>query len=187
MKKKKLLIHVCCAPCLIAPYEHLQSEGEYDIWGFWFNPNIQPLMENRKRLQTLEDYAKRNGVKLIVKDEYDLQGFLRQIAFRESERCRLCYHMRMRYAAIVAAKGGFDCFTTTLLYSKFQNHKLIREMGEVCAKEQGVKFLYRDFREYWKEGIDRSKEEEMYRQQYCGCIYSEQERYGSKPAKGAGK
>jgi predicted adenine nucleotide alpha hydrolase (AANH) superfamily ATPase len=182
MKKKKLLMHVCCAPCLVAPYEHLQSEGEYEIWGFWYNPNIHPWVENQRRLQTFRDYVDKVGLQLIEKDEYDLEGFLRQTSFREGNRCRICYHMRLRYAAIVAAKGNFDYFTSTLLYSKFQKHDLIREIGEAAGREQGVKFLYRDFREYWKEGIARSKELEMYRQQYCGCIYSEKERYAPQPA-----
>lgn len=177
MKRKKLLIHVCCAPCLIAPLKHLQAEDKYDIWGFWFNPNIHPYLENQRRLDTLKDYAEKTGLKLIIKDEYNLEEFLRQVTFREGDRCRICYHSRLRYTAIVAAKGGFDYFTTTLLYSKFQNHELIREIGEACGKEQKVKFFYQDLRKYWKEGIELSKEEEMYRQQYCGCIYSEKERY----------
>jgi len=182
-EREKLLIHVCCAPCLIAPLKHLQQEDEFDIRGFWFNPNIHPYQENQRRLQTFQEFASSVDLKLIIKDEYELEGFLRQVAFREGDRCRICYYMRLNYAAIVAAKGGFDYFTTTLLYSKFQKHGLIREIGEACAKEHGIKFLYRDFREYWKEGIEMSKKEEMYRQQYCGCIYSEKERYLSIPKK----
>ena len=182
-EREKLLIHVCCAPCLIAPLKHMQQEDEFDIMGFWFNPNIHPYQENQRRLQTLQEYASSIDLKLIIKDEYELEGFLRQVAFREGDRCRICYYMRLNYVAIVAAKGGFDYFTTTLLYSKFQKHELIREIGEACAKEHGIKFLYRDFREYWKEGIEMSKKEEMYRQQYCGCIYSEKDRYLSTPKK----
>lgn len=185
MGKNKLLIHVCCAPCLIAPYEQLKAEDQFDIWGFWYNPNIHPWQENQKRLQALREYAQKHSIKLIIKDEYPLKEFLQKIAFREEQRCRICYYSRLRYAAIVAAKGGFDYFTTTLLYSKFQNHQLIIDMGQTCAKEQNIKFYYRDFRELWKTGIARSKEEDMYRQQYCGCIYSEMERYA--PAKGAQK
>ncbi len=177
MERKKLLVHICCAPCLIAPFRHLKAEGEFDIRGFWYNPNIQPRQENVRRLETLQAFAAKYDLKLIIKDEYHLEEFLRQTAFREKERCLICYYMRLRYAAIVAAKGGFEYFTTTLLYSKYQKHDLIREIGETCGKEQGIKFLYRDFREYWKEGIELSKQEGMYRQQYCGCIYSEKDRY----------
>ena len=172
----KLLVHICCAPCFSAPYFHLKEEG-HEIHGFWYNHNIHPFTEYKKRLETLQEFAEKENIQLIVKDEYELEKFLRKAAFREQERCRSCYYERLKYAAIIAKKGNFDAFTTTLLYSKFQKHELIKEIGESLAKEYGIKFYYRDFREYWKEGIKISKEKEMYRQQYCGCIYSERDRY----------
>ncbi len=172
----KLLIHICCAPCFAAPYFHLKKEG-HEIHGFWYNHNIHPFTEYKKRLETLQEFADKESIPLIVKDEYELEKFLRKAAFREQERCRSCYYDRLKYAVIIAKKGNFDAFTTTLLYSKFQKHELIKEIGESLAKEYGVKFYYNDFREYWKEGIKISKEKEMYRQQYCGCIYSERDRY----------
>ena len=180
MKKEKLLIHICCAPCFISPYEHLNSEGRFEIMGFWFNPNIHPYQEYSRRRDTLKEFAENNNISMIWKDEYLLEDFLRKVTYREGDRCRICYYERLRYTAIVAAKGKFDYFTTTLLYSKFQNHKLIVEVGEALAKEQGIKFYYQDFREYWKEGIELSKAQDMYRQQYCGCIYSEKDRYLGK-------
>jgi epoxyqueuosine reductase len=173
---KKILVHICCAPCFVAPYFHLK-EQDFDIHGFWFNPNIHPYQENQKRLNSLKEFAEQESIPMIIKDEYDLDKFLRQAAFRESDRCRMCYYDRLKYAVIIAKKGNFDFFTTTLLYSKFQNHDMIKEIGESLGKEYGVKFYYQDFREYWKEGIDLSKQKEMYRQQYCGCIYSERDRY----------
>ena len=172
----KALVHVCCAPCFAAPYFHLQKKG-FDIHGFWFNPNIHPFQEYKKRLKTLQDFAEKENIPMIYKDEYNLEDFLRKAAFRENERCNMCYYDRLKYTAIVAKKGNFDYFTTTLLYSKFQKHEMIREIGESLAKEYDVKFYYEDFRQYWKEGIELSKERKMYRQQYCGCIYSEKERY----------
>jgi len=174
--KKKLLVHICCAPCFIAPYNHLKN-SEWEIHGFWYNHNIHPYLEYKKRLITLQRFAEKENIPLIVKDEYDLEKFLRNSAFRESVRCYSCYYERLKYAAIIARKGNFDAFTTTLLYSKYQNHKMIVEIGNSLAKEYGVDFFYQDFREYWKEGIMLSKEDGMYRQQYCGCIYSEYERY----------
>lgn len=177
MNRKKLLFHVCCAPCFIAPYEHLKEAGEFDIWGFWFNPNIHPYQEYAKRRDTLKAYADKENISMIYKDEYPLEEWLQKVVFREKDRCRICYYERLKYTAIIAAKGNFDYFTTTLLYSKFQDHELIRSTGEALAKEYKVKFYYEDLRKYWKEGISRSKEEEMYRQQYCGCIYSEKQRY----------
>lgn len=128
-------------------------------------------------MQSAQQFCKEDNIPLILKDEYNLDEFLRKAAFRENDRCRMCYFDRLKYTAIIARKGNFDFFTTTLLYSKFQKHELIKEIGESLAKEYGVEFYYEDFREYWKEGIELSKEREMYRQQYCGCIYSERDRY----------
>lgn len=174
----KLLIHVCCGPCFIAPYHHLKDE--HDITAFWFNHNIHPYTEYVKRRDTLRDFVKKYNITYIEKDEYDLDRFIQNSVFKENKRCISCYYERLKYTAIIAKKGKFDGFTSTLLYSKHQNHKLMIEIAESLAKEYGVNFYYQDFREYWKEGIELSKEEAMYRQQYCGCIYSERDRYYRK-------
>jgi predicted adenine nucleotide alpha hydrolase (AANH) superfamily ATPase len=102
---------------------------------------------------------------------------MRAVAFRENERCRICYHLRLRQVAQVARRGRFDSFSSTLLYSVHQKHELIREIGEAVGSEVGVPFLYRDWRPGWKEGIARSKVMNLYRQAYCGCLLSEEERY----------
>ena len=174
---KKILVHICCAPCFIAPYFELKKSNQFEIFGFWFNPNIHPYTENQRRSETLQKFAEAESIRMIWKDEYNLEEFLQKTVFRENLRCYTCYYDRLKYAAIIASKGNFSFFTTTLLYSKFQNHKMIREIGESLAKEYGIKFYYEDFRKLWKEGIKLSKERNMYRQQYCGCIYSEKERY----------
>lgn len=173
---KKLLVHICCAPCFAAPYFHLKEQG-FDITGFWYNHNIHPYQEYQKRLETLQTFAENENIRMIYKNEYELEKFLQQATFRENNRCRMCYYDRLKYAAIIARKGNFEYFTSSLLYSKFQKHDLIREIGESLGREYGVPFYYHDFREYWKEGIALSKEKSMYRQQYCGCIYSERDRY----------
>lgn len=173
---QKILVHVCCAPCLVAPYKHLIEKNK-EIHLFWYNHNIHPYIEYNKRLLAVKEFAEAEKIPLIVKDEYNLEKFLRDSAFRESLRCNSCYYERLKYAVIIAKKGKFDAFTTTLLYSKYQNHKMIKEIGESLAKEYGIKFYYEDFREYWKEGIEISKSKNIYRQQYCGCIYSEYDRY----------
>ncbi|PID27490.1 MAG: hypothetical protein CSB55_08885 [Candidatus Cloacimonadota bacterium] len=174
---KKLLIHICCAPCFIAPYTHLKESSEYKLYGFWFNPNIHPYSEYLKRRDCLKDFADRENIHMIWKDEYNLEKFLQNVSYREANRCSYCYYERLKYTAIVARKGKFDGFTSTLLYSKMQNHSQMKEVAESLAKEYNVPFIYQDFREYWKEGINLSKEQNMYRQQYCGCIYSEKLRY----------
>ena len=145
--------------------------------GFFYRHNIHPYTECLKRQQAVSDYASRMGMKVIYQEDYDLENFLRNVAFRESDRCLYCYHDRLRQTANMAKHGKFDCFSSTLLYSKYQQHERIRSIGESIGKSAGIQFYYHDFREGWKGGILRSRELSMYRQQYCGCIYSERERY----------
>ena len=106
-----------------------------------------------------------------------MEGFLRAVVFRETERCRYCYYDRLLTTAAKAKRSGFDAFSTTLLYSKFQKHNEIQSIGEAVGHEIGLPFYYEDFRTGWKEGVQTSKKMGIYRQQYCGCIYSEKERY----------
>ncbi len=119
----------------------------------------------------------RRVLRVMREEGYPLEGFLRQVAFREEDRCRHCYRLRLVRTAQIAKSGGFSAFTTTLLYSRFQKHDLIRSIGEEVAGEYDIPFLYRDFREGWSEGVRISKALGLYRQPYCGCIYSEKERY----------
>lgn len=184
----KLLLHICCAPCAIYPYEVLREAG-HEVRGFFYNPNIHPYQEFARRAAALKDYAAQTGMPVIWDETYDLEGFLRLVVFRETERCRFCYQLRLMAAARVARGGNFDAFTSTLLYSKFQNHELIRELGEAAGREVGIPFHYEDFRAGWQYGIQKSRELGLYRQAYCGCIYSERDRFlparkpqGHKPA-----
>jgi predicted adenine nucleotide alpha hydrolase (AANH) superfamily ATPase len=170
------LLHICCAPCTIHPLRVLRGEGN-EISGLFYNPNIHPYLEYWKRFETLDTYAAQAELPVIREEGYPLEEYLRQVAFREEERCRHCYLLRLTRAAQIARRERFDAFTTTLLYSRFQKHDLIRTIGEGVAATQGIPFLYRDFREGWSEGVRISKEIGMYRQPYCGCIYSERERF----------
>ncbi|MEW6672635.1 MAG: epoxyqueuosine reductase QueH [Thermodesulfobacteriota bacterium] len=172
----KLLLHTCCGPCSIYPLGVLRAEG-FAVMGFFYRHNIHPFQECLKREETLRGYARQVELSVIYQEGYDLEGFIRTMAFRETERCRLCYHERLGAAARIAKKGRFDCFSSTLLYSRFQQHDLVRAVGEAVAGEVGIPFHYSDFRRGWKEGVAESKRLNMYRQQYCGCIYSEKERF----------
>lgn len=172
----KTLLHICCAPCTIYPLNVLRDGGD-DVYGLYYNPNIHPYSEFKKRLDTLEHYASDVDLPIIKTGDYPVEEFFRHVVFREENRCNYCYHSRLQYAAHVAKKGKFDRFTSTLLYSKFQKHELIRDVGDSVGREVGIPFHYVDFREGWKEGVDTSKSLGMYRQQYCGCIYSEKERF----------
>lgn len=172
----KTLLHICCAPCAIYPLQLLRHEG-FEVMGFFYRHNIHPYTECMKRQEALETYAKSVDMRVIYQEGYDMEVFIRNVVFREKDRCAYCYHDRLRSTALLARHGKFDAFSTTLLYSKFQNHGLIRSIGESVAKSVGVEFHYEDFRKGWKEGIETSKRLGLYRQSYCGCIYSEKERY----------
>ena len=176
----RLLLHTCCAPCAIYPIETLRNEG-VEVMGFFYRHNIHPYTECLRRQETLIAFADSIDFKVILQDGYDLEGFLRRAVFRESSRCEICYHDRLKTTALVAGKGKFDSFSSSLLYSRFQNHEMIRAIGESVGKTVGIPFYYRDFRNGWKSGIETSKRLGLYRQQYCGCIYSEKERYYSPP------
>ena len=139
-----------------------------------------------RRRVALEALAEIEGLRLLPHAPYDLVEWLRSVSFREGERCRICYRLRLRQVALLARRGRFDAFSSTLCYSKFQKHDLIREIAGAVASETGVRFLYRDWREGWSEGVSASKAMGLYRQPYCGCIYSEQERYQPREEKKGG-
>lgn len=173
----RILLHICCGPCAIAPVRRLQEQG-HAVTGVFFNPNIHPLQEYLRRREGLVEVAARLDFPVIWLDkEYDPKRWFREVTLREASRCRLCYAMRLDKTLKVARRGKFDCFSSTLLYSRMQRHEEIRSLGEDMAGGGDVSFFYQDFREGWQEGIETSKEWGIYRQQYCGCLYSEYERY----------
>ena len=175
----KTLLHICCAPCANMPIEVLRGDG-FDITGYWYNPNIHPFTEYRERRNCLRAYAQTIELPLLERDDYGLRPFVREVAEDISGRCVKCYEMRLFDTAKQAAEGGFDSFTSSLFISPYQNHELMREVAERAAAEYGVSFLYRDFRPYFREGQERARALEMYIQKYCGCVFSEQERYLKK-------
>lgn len=172
----KILLHICCGPCTIYPLQYLRSAG-HDIRGFFYNPNIHPYAEYRRRLETLQIYAREESLELAVDQGYPIERYFRKVSFNEEDRCRYCYEERLRVAFTTAGELGVDAVTTTLLYSRYQKHDLIVSIAETLSAEYGIPFFYHDFREGWQEGIRISKERAMYRQSYCGCIYSERERF----------
>ncbi|MBE0596673.1 MAG: epoxyqueuosine reductase QueH [Desulfuromonadales bacterium] len=172
----RILLHLCCANCAIYPVKILRQE-HHQLTGLFYNHNIHPYQEFKRRLDAVRDYATRVELPVTIHEEYLVEEFLAQVASHPSRRCDYCYLSRLESTARAAAKGEFDAFSTTLLYSRYQQHEKIREYGQSLAEQYGVSFLYRDFRLGWREGIDASKAMGLYRQQYCGCIYSEKERY----------
>lgn len=177
----RTLLHICCAPCAIECIDALRGEGR-ELTGFWFNPNIHPVAEYRARLEALKGYAARIDLPLLGHDRYGLKDFVRAVSSDLDNRCGVCYETRLNEAAGFAAANGFEAFTTTLLISPYQNHELLLETGRRAARAHGVEFLERDFRPRFREGQKRARELELYMQKYCGCVFSEEERYHPKPS-----
>lgn len=175
----KILLHVCCGPCTVYPLEYLRQQG-HEVSGYFYNPNIHPYREFKRRIGALIGFSEQKKFKVEIDRNYGLTKYLRQVVFNEKNRCSICYDMRLEPTAIFAAEQGADAFTSTLLYSKYQNHQLLVDKSEKLADQYGVNFFYQDFREGWQQGVDGSIEMDLYRQPYCGCIYSEQERYDKK-------
>ena len=177
----KTLLHICCAPCANQPIESLRAEG-IEVAGLWYNPNIHPFTEYRERRNCVRDYADEIHLPLVERDEYGLRPFVRAVASNITGRCITCYEMRLEATAMMAAELGFDSFTSSLFISPYQNHDLMMAVADCAGQKYGVEFLYRDFRPYFKEGQEFAREHGFYMQKYCGCVFSEQERY-LKPKK----
>lgn len=174
-----ILLHVCCGPCTVYPLDYLRREG-HTVSGYFYNPNIHPYREFKRRIGALVEFADKTHFKVEIDRNYGLTEYLRKVVFNEKSRCSLCYDMRLEKTAKLAAEQGADAFTSTLLYSKYQNHQLLIDKAQEFSSRYGVNFFYQDFREGWQQGIDQSIAMDLYRQPYCGCIYSEQERYDKK-------
>ncbi|MBA3043989.1 epoxyqueuosine reductase QueH [archaeon] len=174
----KILVHACCAPCFIPVHKRLIDEG-HRIAGFWYNPNIHPFMEYRARLEALMKYQSIEKIEIVYKDEYDLKEFLKG-QINADDRCRFCYSQRLNETAKTAKEKNFDAFTTTLLESPSQKHDMIKKIGEKIGKENNIRFYYEDFREWHEQGKKEASSLSLYRQRYCGCIFSEKERFYRK-------
>jgi len=153
----------------------LEEEG-HEVTGFFYNPNIHPYQEYRNRKVALERYVELKAARVIYKDDYDIEKYLRG-ALTAEDRCRFCYTMRLSETAKSAKSLGFEAFTTTLLISPYQKHEILNEVGKKIADDSGIEFYYEDFREGYGESRESAKALELYMQKYCGCIFSEKERY----------
>lgn len=173
----KLLLHICCGPCALYPIKQLTGSKFEKITGFYYNPNIHPPSEYKRRRDALRDAEKKLGFEIIY-PPYKMEEYFRKISSNEDTplRCGLCWELRLLETAEYAKANDFDAFTTTLLISPYQNHELVKEIGERVAREKGVSFYYEDFRKGFRESQEEAKKEELYRQKYCGCVFSELER-----------
>ena len=173
----KLLMHTCCAPCSVYCIDSLRAEN-IEPTLFWYNPNIHPYIEYKTRRDCLREYAKKIDIELVLKEEYGLDDFCRNVSSDIKNRCvNYCYTKRLSETVRFAAENGYTAFTTTLLVSPYQKHDELKTVCEKLAVESGIEFLYRDFRIGFREGQKKAREAGLYMQKYCGCIFSEEERY----------
>lgn len=170
----KILLHTCCAPCSCYTTKRLKEEN-FNITLFWYNPNIHPYSEYQRRLNTLGYFANLKNLETIYNTEYDLEEFLKG-QLNSKLRCEFCYRKRVKQTAKFAKEKEYNCFSTTLLYSIYQKHNLVKEIAEEVSKQYKIDFYYEDFRKGFEEGIKICKSLNIYRQRYCGCIFSEKER-----------
>ena len=175
----KVLLHICCAPCTIYPLKVLKADG-HEVTGFFYNPNIHPYTEFNKRLDTVRAFAQMSLLPVLVDDAYDLERFLEAALPLGRDRCIACYAMRLERTFKRAAEIKAEAVTATLLYSKYQRHDEIAAVAKELSTRYGVAFLYEDFREGWKEGQEESRRLGLYRQSYCGCIFSERDRFAGR-------
>jgi len=171
----KLLMHICCSNCSIYPLQQLLLEG-IDVRGFWFNPNIHPHTEYAARLNSVVKLGRLWDLDIEFDDDYALDDYLTAVAGKGEERCAICYHIRLDRTAQAAKKMDLDGFTTSLLASPYQKFAIIHKIGLETARRHGIAFHSADFRSGWKTAQGLSRELDLYRQKYCGCIYSEMER-----------
>jgi len=175
-----ILLHICCAPCLIYPFKKLKERG-FKISGFYYNSNIYPCQEYKRRKEALESLNK--DLQLNIRyPEYQQNDFFQLVSSKENttERCVICWSLRLVKTAKHALENGFKIFSTTLLVSPYQKHDLLKQVGEKIAKETGLDFYYEDFRPGFKQAQEEAKIKGIYRQKYCGCKFSnEAKAYGA--------
>lgn len=177
-----LLLHTCCAPCSVYCIDSLRKEN-IEPTVYWYNPNIHPYMEYKARRDCLKEYTKSIEINAIFEEDYGLDEFCKNVSNALNTRCvNYCYPVRLRKTFEYAKQNGFDSVSTTLLYSIYQKHDFIKAYCEKLAKEYGIEFLYRDFRDGFWVGHDKARELGLYMQKYCGCIFSEEMRYNNRNA-----
>lgn len=176
MKSKRLLLHACCATCLLYPYGLLNSE--YEVSVFFYNPNIHPYSEYKKRARDIFRVCDLLGIEIIKGEYEDTEWFDMTKGLEEEpeggKRCRVCFEMRLKKTAITAKEKGFSFFTTTLSVSPYKKSDLVAEIGTSVAKGSKTFYLASDFKKKdgYKKTLELSKKLDVYHQRYCGCIYS---------------
>ncbi|MBN2851624.1 MAG: epoxyqueuosine reductase QueH [Clostridia bacterium] len=162
----KLLVHTCCAPCLVYISHYLKENG-IDYSSLFYNPNIHPYKEYMKRFEHLKKFMQDENTEL-----FHLPSFMQVKWEKQSDNCDFCYKDRLETTVKFAKEHGFTHFTSSLLISPYQDHEKIKDIAKALANEYEVEFFYYDFRPNYREGQNMAREKGIYRQKYCGCIHS---------------
>jgi predicted adenine nucleotide alpha hydrolase (AANH) superfamily ATPase len=179
---RRILVDSCCGPCAI-PALRLFAPPSYEARYLFYNPNVHPFREYRRRLESFEKLMMEESQEYIV-IPYEPEEWIRAVAYREESRCEICYRLRLRRAADIALEGEYDALTTTLFASPYQDHELISRLGNSICRSRGLEFVTWDGREGYYEAVSAARDRGMYTQPYCGCLLSEKERY--ERGRGAG-
>ena len=183
----RILLHICCGVCAAGVAEKLTGEG-HDVVGFFFNPNIHPRDELERREAVMDEACEALDLPAIpAGPAMSTAEFLLHLARFGGRRCRACYELRLRMAAEEAARQGCDAISTTLLISPYQQLDAIAEIGRAVAEKAGVEFVFRDLRGEYPQSCERARELGLYRQNYCGCLFSALERAERRARRAMGK
>lgn len=182
---RSLLLHVCCVHCAAYTVEYWRQQG-FEVTAYWYNPNIHPHDEYRSRLEAMRVYVEEKNIPFLVAGYEPLAYFI-NVVNSSDVRCRTCFDMRLSKTAVAAKEGGYDGFTSTLLISPHQDHELIKETANIVTKQSGVEFIYADLRKRYSDSRHITKPLYLYRQQYCGCMYSFMERLQAPVRKSAAR
>jgi predicted adenine nucleotide alpha hydrolase (AANH) superfamily ATPase len=175
IESRGIIVDTCCAPCAL-PALRLFAPPEFEAHYLFYNPNVHPFREYRRRLESFETLMGEEGLAYTVVP-YEPEEWIRAVAFREESRCELCYRLRLRKAADIALDEGYEAVTTTLFASPYQDHELINLIGRSVCRSRGLEFVAWDGRDGYYETIAAARAKGMYTQPYCGCLLSERERY----------
>ncbi len=177
-----LLLHACCGPCLLAPAAELIARGDVpDV--LWYNPNIHPAAEYLRREEHLRAAALRLGLTVQTTGDYDAAAWLAGIPAGGVDRCPVCLRQRLDATAAYAAAHGYRAFTTTMLVSPYLDREAILAAGQAAAARTGIEFISADWRPQFRAAQQQARAWGLYLQNYCGCIYSDNERYQRRQAR----
>ena len=168
-----ILLHICCGPCLIYPFNRLKVQG-FNLKGFFYNPNIYQAVECIRRQESLELLSQdlKLQIKIPEQQESEFTQAIESLENTPPQRCLACWRLRLEKTAGYAKENGFKFFSTTLLVSPYQNHEMLKQLGEEIAQDTGVDFYYEDFRPGFKTAYQEAKQKGLYLQKYCWCKYS---------------